>query len=511
MKAVFTRLDRGRLLALALWLLPVAALLPLGLLWLWQERALSWWLLAMVACSAAGYGLQYWLQRQNRELLASVATGPDPNWPKLADQAWVAVEQLAEEVKPEDWPLNDGGRWWALGQRTLEVVARCYHPAVEQPLLELTVPHTLLIIERASRDLRADVTEHIPLSHRLTIGDLIRTWRWKAFAERLLYLYRAGRFVIDPINALLGEVWGQLRGSAYGEALTEFHRWLLREYVRKVGYYAIDLYSGRLPLSDIESTATLTPSSQADLKQADAMKSEPLRILVLGRANAGKSSLINALFGQVTAATDVLPDTTTEWTPYRLKHDGLDAALIFDAPAYDSAALNGKKLRQAVLEADLLLWVSAVNKPGDRDGERKALDQVRGWQKERANLHPAPLLVAVSHIDQLHPAKEWQPPYDLQNPNGPKASNIQAAVMAVATDLDVSIDAVIPVCLTEGRIYNVDDALWAALLDRQDEAGKVRFLRCLRQQKQRENWTLLRQQLTNTGRWLLKWPGKALG
>ena len=230
-----------------------------------------------------------------------------------------------------------------------------------------------------------------------------------------------------------------------------------------------------------------------------------------GAFSAGKSSLINALFGQVTAATDVLPDTTTEWTPYRLKHDGLDAALIFDAPAYDSAALNGKKLRQAVLEADLLLWVSAVNKPGDRDGERKALDQVRGWQKERANLHPAPLLVAVSHIDRLRPAKEWQPPYDLQNPNGPKASNIQAAVMAVATDLAVPIGDVIPVCLAEGRIYNVDDALWAALLDRQDEANKVRLLRCQQQQKQGENWTLLRQQLTSTGRWLLKWPGKALG
>jgi hypothetical protein len=39
---------------------------------------------------------------------------------------------------------------------------------VEQPLLELTVPHTLLIIERASRDLRAArYAEQIPVQPSL--------------------------------------------------------------------------------------------------------------------------------------------------------------------------------------------------------------------------------------------------------------------------------------------------------------------------------------------------------
>ena len=69
---------------------------------------------------------------------------------------------------------------------------------------------------------------------------------------------------------------------------------------------------------------------------------------------------------------------------------------------------------------------------------------------------------------------------------------------------------VIPVCLADGRIYNVDDVLWAALLDRQDEAGKVRFLRCLEQRKREENWTLLRRQFANAGRWLTTLPGQVL-
>jgi predicted GTPase len=502
MKTLFNRLDRLRLLALLLWALPVVALVPLGLFWLWRAEALPWWLLAMVLCSAAGYGLQYGLLRRDRQLLSGAATGPDPQWPLKAEGAWAAVERLAEEAKPEDWPLNEGGRWWTLGQNTLEVVARRYHPEVERPLLELTVPHTLLIIERASRDLRAAVTEHIPLSHRLTIGDLLRAWRWKDSAERWLNVYRAGRLVINPADALLSEIWGHLRGRAYGAAWTETQRWLLREYVRKVGYYAIELYSGRLTLTDTK----LMPEPI----MAENPVTEPLRIVVLGRANAGKSSLINALFGRLTAATDILPDTTAGLTPYRLERDGLDAALIFDTPGCDTELLGDKALKQAVLDADLLLWVCAAHRP-DRGVERATLDAVRGWQTERLDRRPPPLLVAVSHIDLLRPPREWQPPYDLLNPQGTKAANIRAAVETVAADLAVPVAAVLPVCLAEGRIYNVADALWAAILERQDEAGKVRFLRCLEQRKRAENWTLLRRQLTNTGRWLLDWSGRALG
>jgi len=506
------RLDRLRLVALLLWMLPVAALLPLGLFWLWRTGTLYWWLAAMLVCSAAGYGLQHWLLRRDRQLLAGAATQSDAHWPPKAAGAWTAVEQMAEGVKPEDWPFNDGGRLWTLGQNTLDIVARYYHPKEERPLLELTVPHTLLIIERASRDLRATVTDHLPLSHRLTIGDLLRAWRWKDSAERLVNVYRAGRLVINPLDALLSEAWGHLRGQAYGQAWTETQRWLLREYVRKVGYYAIELYSGRLTLTDEEAEARMTPASEDDLAQAvkEEATREPLRIVILGRANAGKSSLINALFGRLTAATDVLPDTTPGLTPYRLEHEGLTAALIFDTPGCDTGFFTEKALRKVARDADLILWVCAAHRP-DRQLDRMRLDLLRGEFTERIDHRPPPIVVVVSHIDQLRPQREWRPPYDLQNPHGAKAANIRAAVEAVAGDLAVSVAAVIPVCLAEGRIYNVDDVLWSAILDRQDEAGKVRFLRCLEQRKREENWALLRRQLANAGRWLTTLPGRVLG
>ncbi|MCC7221918.1 MAG: GTPase domain-containing protein, partial [Candidatus Contendobacter sp.] len=226
-----------------------------------------------------------------------------------------------------------------------------------------------------------------------------------------------------------------------------------------------------------------------------------------GRVNVGKSSLINALFGRLNAVTDRLPETTTGLTPYRLEREGLATALIFDTPGCDSGLLSEKALLKAALRADLILWVCAANR-ADRQLDRKWLDALRSAFAKRTDHRPPPILIALSHIDQLRPHREWQPPYDLLNPQRPKAINIRAAVDAVAVDLATSTAAVIPVNLAEGRIYNVADALWAAILDRQDEAHRVRFLRCLEQCQQQENWALLGQQLVNAGRWLKQAPGQ---
>lgn len=504
MKPLLTRVDRLRLIAVSLWAVPLVALVPLGLLWLWEAQALRLWLLALLVLSAAGYALQLWLHRRERKWLLAAETGPDPDWPPEADRAWALVEALAAEAKPQDWPIGEGTRLGMLGQQTLERVARYYHPEVEQPLLELTVPHALLIIERASRDLRDTIAQNIPFSHRMTVGSLVRAYRWKPFADRLLGIYRAGQWVVNPAHALLSEAWIHLRGRGYSMAQEEIHRWLLQEFVRKVGAYAIELYSGRLLLADERPDSRLTPASRRDLRDAEAAAvGEPLRILVLGRSNAGKSSLINALFGQLRVATDVLPDTGRRVTPYRLEREGLDIALVFDTPG--SETLDEQTLRCAAGEADMLLWVSAAHRP-DRQADREVLDALRATFRERPSRHPPPLLVVLSHIDRLRPVREWQPPYDLAEPKSLKAESILAALEVVAADLAIPIDSVIPVCLAAGRVYNVEDVLWSAILGRLDAAQRARLLRCQDARRREENWSLVRRQLASAGRFLMALP-----
>lgn len=510
MKTPLTAVDPLRLLVFILMLLPLLALLGFGILWLWQSGNLQYWLLAMVICGGLGYGLQQWLVRQDRQLLADTATEPNPDWPPSADAVWQRVEALAETCNPEDWSLEDGAWVLELGQKAMETVAHCYYPDVEKPLLELTVPHTLLIIERASRDLRQDVAEKIPFSNRLTIGDLFRIQRWKARAEQIINIYRAGNIIINPVNALLGEAWRHLRARSFDQARDELHRWFLRAYVCKVGYYAIDLYSGRLPLVDEESVISPTPESKADLDQIEETAKaeavvEPLRILVLGRANSGKSSLINALFGNLTTATDVLPDTTQALKPFALSREGLTQALIFDSPGCDSSLFDHKRMLAAAENADLILWVSPANRP-DRQAERDCLDVLRASQAVRMDRRPPPLLIAASFIDRLRPVNEWQPPYDLTNLLNIKAANIGAAMRVIAADLAVPVEQIIPVCLQEGKVYNVDDTLWAAILNHQDKALRVRLMRCLDARKRAEDWVMLRRQMAGAGRFLRDLP-----
>jgi predicted GTPase len=509
---MLSRTDRLRLFALLLWAMPIAMLLPLGAWWLWQNGAMLAWTLALLACAATGYALQAWLRRRDRRLLADIQTAPDPHWPPKSKAAWDAIEAMAAGIDPKDWPLADGPRLSTLGRDALEQVARIYHPERAEPLLELTLPHGLLIAERACRDLRREVANQIPFSHRLTLGDLARAYRWKATAERLLDLYRAGRLIVNPVNALLGEVWERLRRQSFGAAWSDLQRWLLQEYIRKLGFYAIELYSGRLTLTEGDLAAA-TPSSRRDLEQAEiqaaAHGEEPLRILVLGRANAGKSSLINALFGRLTAPADVLPDPSAAIAPYRLEREGLTAALIFDTPGIDTGGLPAKALARLAMDADLVLWVTAAHRP-DRQPERATLDRLRALWAARQDRHPPPLLAALSHIDLLRPPREWQPPYDLANPLGTKAVNIRDALAAAAEDLGIPAQETIPVCLAEDRIYNVDDSLWAAILDRQNAADKVRLLRCLTERKRSEDWALLRRQLAGAGRFLASLPGRLM-
>lgn len=508
-RLLLKQFGRTRLFAIIITSLPLIVLPLAGTFWLLQQDLFLYWALSLGIFGGIGYLLHLYLVRRDGLSQPDATTEANPNWAEAATSPWRAVEQFAEQVTPEEWPLNDGTRLLHLGRHTLEMVARYYHPNRENPLLELTVPHGLLIIERASRDMRLQIAENIPFSHQLTIGGYTRAQKWKELIEDWENAYRVGRALMDPSSVLFRELRREMGNRIVGYGADRIQRWLLQEYVRKVGYYAIELYSGNLLLNSEDPVNTPTAETRkADQQSAamqEAVRTEPLRITVLGRASAGKSSLINALFSQLTAATDVLPDTTSQIMPYRLQREGETEALIFDTPGADSPLLKQKILQDTVLNSDLLLWVSPAHRP-DRHAEREQLDQIRKWIEARPQHHPPPLLVVATHIDLLRPPREWTPPYDLVNPQNPKAGNIQAALIAMAEDLQLPIDQVVPVCLAEGRIYNVEDALWAAILSHQDAAHKSRFLRCMASKQREENWALLRQQLRSAGRFLVELP-----
>jgi predicted GTPase len=119
---------------------------------------------------------------------------------------------------------------------------------------------------------------------------------------------------------------------------------------------------------------------------------------------------------------------------------------------------------------------------------------------QRLERRPPPILVALTHIDQLRPARDWQPPYDLERAEDHKARSIREALEVVAAELDAPVQAVVPVCLEEKRgLYNVD-VLWAKILDVMPEAQTARLVRVLLAAGSEARWRRLWSQAVGAGR-----------
>ena len=490
-----------RVIAFGITVLPLVVLPIFATFWMWQMGLLLWWLLAAALSSGVGFAISRIAVSRDQRTLPRSTTRAGAHWTTQADDCWAKIEQLASDATVAEWPLSDGATLLRLARHVLVTVADHFHPHRAQPLLEMTLPHTLTIIERAARELRDEVVNNIPFSHRLTLGNVARANTLRTLLKRHESWFRAARAIFAPQSAAVAELRRAVGSQLLDHGSERVQTWLLREYIRKLGYHAIDLYGGLARLEDE------TPLDAPDTRLAEEAlnqdnEHEPLRILLLGRANAGKSSLINALFGEVTAAVDLLPDTTTGMVGYRLERDDEIQGLIFDTPGFDGALFGNRVLKRTAIDADLILWVTAAHRP-DRDDERRRLDQLRAMLTDPKRRSP-PLLVVMTHIDRLRPVREWNPPYVLDPPTGTKAGQIGAALTAVAQDLDVDVARVVPVCLAEDKIYNVDDALNTAMLRQQNAANRVRLLRCLRARKREENWDLLWRQLGNAGRILLR-------
>lgn len=501
MSALLREFGYLRLLAVVVAFLPMVVLPLLGVAALWQNGWLWHWLAGLALCGLVGYGLHALSRWYNRNRMEEAVTAPDPNWAPGATSAWELVDARAASVTPEQWPLNDASGLFRLGRDTLEDVARHFHPKRERPLLELTVPHMLLIIEKASAELRQEIADHIPLSHRLTLGSMARFRQWKETAARLENLYRLGHAAVDPTSVVFRELRRDLGNRILGYGSEQVQTWLLREYVRKVGYYAIELYSGRLLLEEAGRVEQLTDASRRVQSDDDGVEAEPLRILVLGRSGSGRSSLVNALLGGQRAATDSVSGVTEEIQGYRWEPESETGALVLDTPGIETGTMDTATLRREVLRADLILWVTSAVR-ADRARERETLDRIREWFRDDPRRRPPPVIGVLTHVDRLRPLREWDPPYDLASPSSAKASSMQAAVTAVSGELAMATQRIVPVCLRPEAVYN-DDALLTVICGELDEARRVRFLRCLRDRHRDENWRYLWRQLGNTGRFLV--------
>ena len=487
--------------------LPSLTLVPFGGIWMWQHGYVLYWVIGACLFVIAAFLYQLYLFKK-LDISPAKSHPVEPpedaaasTWTPRENEAWKAVLAVADTVD-----LSHFSSWSAflgLGKETIDVVAKSLHPEVKDPLWQFTVPEALTMVEQVSLHLKPMVIENVPLGDKLTIGQIIQIYQWRGAIDIAQKGYDIWRIIrmLNPATAVTQELRERLSNQMYRWGREELAKRLARGYVKEVGRAAIDLYGGRLRVAPEDLEAHITEATERDRK-APKLQAEPLRLLIGGQVNAGKSSLINALLNEIRAASDALP-LTNQFTAYEIKREGAPQALILDSPGLDSLEQPLEKLLEEAAQADLILWVASAVR-ADRELDDRALDAIREYFSKRPNRRRPPMLLVLSHVDRLRPMQEWKPPYDLADEANPKAASIRAAIDAAGGDLGFSADDVVPACLdAKAGVYNVD-TIWAEIMELMPEAQRAQLVRTLQDLDRGFDWRRLRTQALNAGRILAK-------
>jgi predicted GTPase len=420
-------------------------------------------------------------------------------------EAWSEVLAIADATAP--FTFTEIDPLIVRARQTVEAVARRLRSQDGTAWAQFSLPEVLLLAERLCRDVRREALRHIPGIRTLRLSQLL--WvqrlneRYGAAAQTGWHmgwgLWRLARAALNPLQAAAQETSGAIVERAASVLSYRLRAYATRMLLLEVGRAAIDLYSGRLALSDEE----LRAARECDLA-ALVQPVAPVRLILVGQVNAGKSSLVNALAQEARCAVGPLP-TTSRAAEYRLELEGRPAVSLVDMPGVGYSTAS-ELLAQAE-RADLVVWVASATQPA-RAPDREGLDDLRAWAGAQLVRRAPPIVVALTHVDELRPAHEWKPPYDIAAPAAPKARAIRAAIEAVASALNLSADAIVPVAMPPGReSYNLD-ALWARIAVEIDEARLVQLDR-LRVGRQGLSLRELAEQLGHAGRFIIEGLAKA--
>jgi hypothetical protein len=234
-------------------------------------------------------GAWWWLfnQRLKRlnlelELLDISASVENTAQNKLAYQQIEHISALHRNSNPD---LASSQFYMQTLLEVMQAVAEQYYPQRKDALLEIKAPYLLKVIEMLAQELRVSLSENVPGSHIFSLNDIARSHKLANRGRELYRLFRIVSAGLDPVSATIREVKILTTNSLLSHSTDDLKRWLIDAYIKKIGYYAIELYSGNLVL-DNELFAKATRHSQQEpdkIKHWEAVVSaEPFRILVLG-------------------------------------------------------------------------------------------------------------------------------------------------------------------------------------------------------------------------------------
>lgn len=255
-----------------------------------------------------------------------------------------------------------------------------------------------------------------------------------------------------------------------------------------------DLFS--FILSNVDKTKV---SSKNKLKIKEEIRSlrsfvvgaRPARLAIVGRRGAGKSSLINAFFGELKAEVGDYKSQTGAGKWYLFENelggiDILDTRGLGESHMPDEQVITTspvEEVKHSISEKcpDVLLFLCKAKEVGSRIDED--LKQLRQLKQEIFELHAydVPIVGIVTQVDELAPVSISEPPFEHEI----KQANIEATVHMLESKLRDIIAipvTVIPICsyveyenrsIVYDRRWNIDVLLDYLITELPEEAQVI--------------------------------------
>ena len=175
------------------------------------------------------------------------------------------------------------------------------------------------------------------------------------------------------------------------------------------------------------------------------------RVVIIGRPNTGKSTLINSLMEQKVAITSHLPQTTRR--NMRVIYSGLLGKLIIsDTPGLLGKVddILGKKVNaempKEVGRADVVIMVVDISRPKTEE-ENKVIALVRGSKAQK--------ILVYNKLDQALGSKNHLPDYNYLEPEFDKVVAVSAMKQTHLKSLIMAIFDLLP----EGDPQNIEQEI----------------------------------------------------
>lgn len=482
------------LLELSIFFISLISLIIIGIYWLWLNHLLWIWLslsiLMIIIVLMINNGLNYWSNSRKKNNPQKLSAESN------TELALRDLQLITDNIKTSNPDLLDIAFYFDTLYQVVRTIAGRFYPEQKNAYLEINIPYSIKVVELIAHDVRLNLLDSVPGSHIISLGQIVAALHYGNKGRRLYVLFRKLTLGTTLESAILGNIRNRSK--------TELRDWFVELYVQKIGHYAIEIYNGKQRL-DEDAKSNSQEDQQPELK-VDYTASkiiEPLRILVLGQTGSGKSSCINALFGEFKTKVDVLP-MTKGVTAYLLYNSELEETIILDSEGY---GYDGENLvndaSQEILRCDMiLLMVSAVD--AARVNDYRVIRQIQALYANLPNKPQPPIIVALTHIDQLRPMREWKPPYNIAKPDNAKALSIRTAMQIVAEELKIGMDQIAPICMKSCQHYNFDEGLIPTILQHLDRAKQLRYLRCIDRYQKEDYWRRLWRQSKNAGRFIAR-------